>query len=223
MSKKLAILTLILLASLTAGYGDSWSLSGTLTNNAQFTLTLVGPTATPNQYEYTLTVNTATYTGPGNYLWAIAIKTSDKIDGITGTGPSGGDPWNFQLGNASANGCGGQDNGFGCVEATAVPNNGLGVGANGGTFSFTFLITLQPGGVLLDPPHLQARFGDNVCTTTKATKKAASTTTCEFNNMFGISSDLVKDRPPVPEPASMALLGTGLIGAGRFVRRRIKK
>ena len=220
MIKRTAILTILLLGSLVAAHAESYVLN-TNTDGAQFLVNFLGATGNPNQYSFQLIVDTTTYTGPGSELWALALKTSDNIDALSGTGPAG---WTFAFGNANANGCGGQDNGFGCVQATANPNAGLGVGAvNGGTFTFNFLVTLHPGASLfVDPngvPHLQARFGDDTCSTNKRTQ----VTTCSFNNAFGISEDLTLVKQKVPEPASMALLGTGLLGAGRFLRRRVKK
>lgn len=182
-------------------------------DGAVFTVTYSQFTGTDYLFDYS--INTAGYTGPGNYLASVALNPNGStILSGSFTGPVG---WVSSPGNQQGpGGCGGGAVNYWCAQAgslaslLAVPN---------GTYDFYFDLTLASPMTDSSAPHVQASFGNIVCNGRDCSPS--------YQNQLGISTGLLGDTPGtplvvtgVPEPGSLALLGSGLIAVAGLLRRR---
>jgi hypothetical protein len=113
------------------------------------TSTLFNSTSTTETHDFTLSVNTAGYNGPGSGLDAVAIKTVSKSSDIVSSALIA-QPGTFgaaSIGGLSANGCGSVgSNGFACTQSSNLG----GVTVPNGTYAFTFRTTLASGALLAE-------------------------------------------------------------------------
>lgn len=169
----------------------------------------VSGTSTTQTFNVTLTVNDTGYSGPhpgSDLLDAVAIKVDNDNNILSESLVSGPSNWTFVDGgtNASGAGCTPSGNGFDCSQGGSVSYD-LGTGPqHGGTYSWVFQVTVKSGTLLTTGASVKAQYVNS--TATKQVAMTSQTTTNETT---------------VPEPASMALLGTAVLGACALLRQKL--
>lgn len=165
-------------------------------------------TGTPDVYNINLAIDTTGYTGTtSNLLNAVSLKIvsqSSQLSSISLLTPPTGFSGTIN-GGINASGCSGAGGGFFCSESSG---NGLQVGHAGDIYNFDWQVTVaNPSDFLTDAGA--------------ASVKALYVDTT--GKQSGITSEPITLDPvsPVPEPSSLVLLGTGILGAAGVIRRKL--
>ena len=172
--------------------------------------TPVATTASSQTFHITFTIDSSAYTGGGTGIDTVAIKVSDALlAGDLIAAPLGVSNWlNFLNKGLNAAGCSNGGSGFDCVSVALQPGFQVFVPDVGGTLTWEWNLKVATGELFTGPfeASVKARYVDDQ-------KMKAGALVSE-------NITLQPQGTPVPEPATAALEGMGLLVLGARARRR---